>query len=169
VNINQMTRRQFNELPRREDWSKEVQCDCLIILPAQCDWLGVIRYHIKRLLARAFRLEPPRECEIGHLHDSGYRRMDFVAVKDGEPVCRLAGGSDMLHIEGIGGLGYRWLEKHGGCPPFLVPPAGWSIVCLPKSGLLRMFSRNDNMICGSALSSFQIYALPRKPIIEEET
>lgn len=38
-------------------------------------------------------------------HDSGYRMMDFVAVKDGEAICRLSGSSDVLHFNGIGGYG----------------------------------------------------------------
>lgn len=92
------------------------------------------------------------------LHDSGFRCLDFVAVKTNVPVCRLSGCSDVIHIDGIGGYGHNWLEKYSGCPK-AIPPTGWSIDCLPKSGLLRMWPMSNKMTCGSALSSFEIYAL----------
>ena len=31
-------------------------------------------------------------------HDSGYRCLDFVACEKGEPLYRLAGGSDVLNL-----------------------------------------------------------------------
>ena len=125
--VNEMTRKEFEALPFREDWGKEVICNSLIILPGKS--------------------RP--------LHDSGYRCMDFVAVVDGTPICRLSGGSDVIHVDGIGGYGYKWSEK--GSVPNLMPPSGWSIDCLPKSGLLRMFTHKGKIVCGAALSSFEMY------------
>jgi len=92
-------------------------------------------------------------------HDSGFRCMDFVAVVRNEPKCLLSGMSDVLHLDGIGGNGFNWLKKYGKVPE-VIPPSGWSIDCLPKSGLLRVFALNGHkIICGSALSSFEIYAV----------
>ena len=93
------------------------------------------------------------------LHDSGYRCMDFVAVTNNEPICLLSGCSDVIHIDGIGGFGKGWLNKYGTCPN-VVPPTSWSIDCLAKSGLLRLFPGTQKMTCGPALSSFEVYELP---------
>jgi hypothetical protein len=120
------TRKEFEAVPYRDDWGVEVICDSLVILPSR------------------------------RLHDSGYRAMDFIAIKGGKPLCRLSGCSDVIHINGIGGHGHRWLERYGTVPK-LVPAHGWSIDCLPKSGLLHIFC-DKKIICGSALSSFEIFA-----------
>jgi len=126
MNVNKMTREQLEEVPRRK-WDENIgSFRSMIILPAG------------------------DEIE---LHDSGYRLMDFVAVDDkGEPICRLSGCSDVIHIDGIGGFG-RW----DGDIPRLVKPVSWSIDCLPVSGLLNIFPRGP-MTCDAALSSFEIYA-----------
>lgn len=90
-------------------------------------------------------------------HDSGYRCMDFVACKEGSPLYRLSGCSDALHIDGIGGFG-KWEPPN---LPASVKPRGWSIDCLPVSGLLRLFSR-EYMTAGPALSSFEIFAIEKE-------
>jgi len=36
------------------------------------------------------------------IHDSNFRCMDFIAVKNDIPVCRLSGCSDVIHFDGIG-------------------------------------------------------------------
>ena len=132
MKITDMTRKQFEELPYRPDWHAPVMCQCIVILPGKA----------------------------ADKHDSGFRCMDFVAVNDDlEPVCRLAGGSDVLHMDGIGGLGYGWLN--GGGIPVSIAPKGWTIDCLPRSGLLRLFvSHGFQLRCGEALSSFEAYAIP---------
>jgi hypothetical protein len=89
-----------------------------------------------------------------HLHDSGFWCMDFVAVKGDEPFCRLSGCSDVIHIDGIGGYG-KWDSRSG--VPVLVPPKGWSIDCVKKSKLIRIFS-DGKLKAGSALSSFELYS-----------
>lgn len=90
------------------------------------------------------------------LHESGFRCMDFVAVKRGKPFCRLSGCSDVINIDGIGGFG-EW----SGEIPKLIPPKGWSIDCLKKSGLLSIFT-HDELKAGAALSSFELYAVSKK-------
>lgn len=130
MDINNMTRKQFDELPARK-WDEDIgEFDTLIILP------------------------------LRRLHDSGYRLMDFVAVKNGKPIARLSGCSDVVHIDGIGGYGYKWSERCIGVPN-TIPISGWSIDCLPKSGLLRLFS-NRKITADPSLSSFSIYATNRE-------
>lgn len=113
---------------RHRNRDENVICDSIIILPSR------------------------------RLHDSGYRCMDFVAVKDIEPICLLSGCSDVIHIEGVGGYGDNWLNKYNNVPS-LVPPSSWSIDCLPKSGLLRIWPSSRKIRCGSALSSFEIFSI----------
>jgi hypothetical protein len=129
-NINLWTRKEFEALPCR-GWNEDIgEFDSLVVLPKR------------------------------HIHDSGFRCMDFIAVKDNVPFIRLSGCSDVIHVDGIGGMGYNWVEKYGKCPD-LVPPSGWSIDCLKTSGLLRMFT-HKKLLAGTALSSFEIYTKPDK-------
>ncbi len=86
-------------------------------------------------------------------HDSGYMCMDFIAVRDNEPICWLAGGSDVIHIDGIGGYG-KWI---GGELPRHIIPKGWKIDCLP-CGYLRLFANYHYLTCGVALSDFEVWA-----------
>lgn len=87
------------------------------------------------------------------IHSSGYRIMHFVAVnKRGEPLFRISGGSDVIDIDGIGGLGD--LSKPVGIPK-IRPIEGWMIDCLP-CGYLRIFCRGA-IRCGHGLSSFEIF------------
>ena len=90
------------------------------------------------------------------MHESGYRRMNFVAVKNGKPLCRLSGCSDVLHIEGIGGVGLKVISDKPFSYNDLVERKAWSIDCLPKSGLLRMWVNDCDIVCGNALSYFEI-------------
>ena len=125
--INNMTRKEFDALPE-SDWNNDIGTfTSLVVLPTR------------------------------RKHDSGYRCMDFVAVKDGEAMCRLSGCSDVIHINGIGGMGgfdtkaKTWDLVKGNLHP------SWSIDCLPKSGLLHLFC-SYKIRAGSALSSFEIFA-----------
>jgi hypothetical protein len=127
--ITSMTRKEIEDWPDR-GWNKDIGVfDSLIILPTR------------------------------RIHDSGYRCMDFVAVRDNMPVCRLSGCSDVVHIDGIGGYGHRGFRDGMGLP-ILVPPKMWSIDCLKVSGLLRLFS-HEKLSAGAALSSFEIYSVPK--------
>jgi hypothetical protein len=78
--------------------------------------------------------------------------MDFVAIRGDRPICLLSGCSDVIHFEGIGGLG-KFLGSSWAGPE----ANGWIIDCLPKSGLLRLFL-DGKIEVGSATSSFVIYS-----------
>ena len=86
--------------------------------------------------------------------------MDFVAVTEKNKMIRLSGCSDVIHIDGIGGYGKDWYRVFGSVPE-CIPPKGWSIDCLPKSGLLRIFC-DKYMECDNALSSFSVYGTTDK-------
>lgn len=121
--INQMTITEFKKIPYRE-WNEDIgEFDSLIILPTK------------------------------RKHNSGYRCMDFIAVKNNKPLKRLSGCSDVIHFDGISGRGKYKNEFLSN----VKDSKGWSIDSLPKSGLLRIFSR-DKLTCGSDLSSFEIYS-----------
>ena len=124
MNVFDMTKEDFEKVPERCGFSEDIgEFDSLVIIPQD------------------------------YAHDSGWMCMDFVAVsKEGEPICRLSGYSDVLNLDGIGGYG-NWC---GGEFPNCIEPKGWSIDCLP-CGYLRVFSRNV-MTAGPALSNFEIYA-----------
>jgi len=124
MNINKMTRKQFEALPHRK-WNKNVVCTSIIILPSQ------------------------------HLHESGYRYMDFVAVNGTKPICLLSGCSDVVHIDGISGRAKGNTVSR------------WSIDCLPKSGLLRIWPASKRILCTEAVSSFEIFAVGLKGSLEE--
>ena len=123
-----MTRAQFEALPLRDHWTKEIECDNIIILPSR------------------------------RMHDSGFRCLDFVAVTETDMI-RLSGCSDVVHVEGIGGFGYQWLERFKKVPTS-VHPVGWCFDCLKVSGLLRLFAHGYRIKCGPALSSFEIFSIP---------
>lgn len=118
-NINEMKRQEFYDLPNIK-WDEDIgKFDSLIILPKK------------------------------EFHESGYRLMDFVAVIDNMPICRLSGCSDVLYIDEINGGGRCRAQE-------LVKPKGWKIDCLKESGLLRLFGRGY-LTAGPALSSFKVY------------
>lgn len=87
-------------------------------------------------------------------HDSGYRCIRAVACMDNEPICAVTAYSDVINIEGIGGFGRNTGHRDK------IFPAGFSIDCLPESGLFRIFCSNDTriMICGAALSNFELFS-----------
>jgi len=126
--IDQMTRKDFEAVPYRKGWSTKEIFDSFVILPTR------------------------------RKHDSGYRCMDFIAVKDNRPVCRLSGCSDVVHFNGIGGFGYRWVEEYARCPE-TVPVTAWNMDCLHKSGLLRVWADRCELLNEDALSSFRVYAI----------
>ena len=93
------------------------------------------------------------------IHESGFRCMDFVAIdKNGEPICRLSGISDVINLDGIGGYGKRnpYTEPY---PPRKIESKSWSIDCLKESGFLRIFARDGLFLDDPwPLSSFELYA-----------
>lgn len=99
-----------------------------------------------------------------NIHDSDFRCMKFVAVSDeGYPLILLESNFDVIHINGIGGLGHNYKEK----PIELqntIFALGWQIDCLKKSKLLQLFLMHGNLIVGNAVSSsFEIYSEEEKP------
>lgn len=93
------------------------------------------------------------------IHDSGYKCMQFVFCKGYLAVKRVDRGSDVIHIDGIGGYG-EWNPVTGF--PELVPPKSWSIDCTPN-GFLRMFLGFGWYIKpGDGLSDFDIFAVKKE-------
>lgn len=129
MKVQDMTREDFEKVPHRKNFMSVVKpFKSLVIIPTNEE------------------------------HDSGYMCMDFVSVDEhGEPVERLSGCSDVLHINGIGGYG-NWRSLN---MPRLVPPIAWSIDCLKGSGYLRLFC-GQVLTCGDALSSFEVFAEDKK-------
>ena len=89
------------------------------------------------------------------MHESGYMCMKFALMDHWEVVGCVGGGSDVIHLNGIGGYGkyenYKEALKTG-----LVKRVDWSIDCLPN-GLIRLFCSSklelDEIIC----SDFNLY------------
>lgn len=160
--LNELTYRAFKRVPLRKKWDYKVECNSIVILPGQSHRLEEVWFRVVSWFAKLLHLPLPEFWRfLSHLHDSGYRRLDFVAIKGGESICRLSGCSDVIHLDGIGGYGHDWVKKYRGVPT-LIPPSGWNMDCLAKSGLLRLWPDSNRMLCSSALSSFEIFALPEK-------
>ena len=124
MHVNKMKKADFEKVPQRTGFNSPVQdFYSLVIIPER------------------------------HLHESGFRAMSFVAVdKNGEPIVRMSGYSDILNIDGIGGYG----EYHG----FLAdsrPVQGWEIDCL-KCGYTRIYCKGK-LRAGADLSSFEIFCV----------
>ena len=150
--IQDMTIEEFKKVPTRK-WNEDIgEFDSLIIMPVGVNTFSVIKWKMKKAISKIFRLEESPIYQVGGIHDSGYRMMDFIAVKKGYPICKLSGCSDVLHINGISGCG-----NFTGSFPEKIKPINWSIDCLLNSGLLRLFC-NRKLTCGGALSSFEIFA-----------
>lgn len=83
-------------------------------------------------------------------HNSGYGCMSFAAVLKGEAFKLISGISDVLCIEGLS----TYLSNKS--------DAYWKIDCLPKSRLLHIWPGHYYHIkCGPALSSFEIFSIPK--------
>jgi len=163
MDVNKMTRREFDALSDRK-WDEDIgEFDSLVVLPMNISYFDIFWYWMCYFVSKIFRFEPPEIWQIRGMHDSGYRCMDFVACKDNEPICKLSGCSDVVHFNGIGGCGYNWLERYKAVPD-KIPPIDWNIDCLLKSGLLRIFCQEYKLKAGEALSSFELFAISKKEI-----
>lgn len=79
-------------------------------------------------------------------HESGFNLMRFVVVgEDCVPICAFGGCQDVVHLNGLLGIGYRQINetKDKATGRLLVDPVAWSIDCLP-CGYLRLFAKNPN-------------------------
>ena len=126
MDINEMSKEDFKKIPKAK-WDENIgKYHSLVIIPT------------------------------GEIHDSGYMCMEFVAVNDkNEPIKRMSGCSDVIHLDGIGGYGNWYGTGH---LPQSVAPKGWSIDCLP-CGYLRIFSKaRMGLYSGVALSSYEVYS-----------
>lgn len=85
---------------------------------------------------------------MNYKHDSGYQCMKYILLNHNEIVGVLGGGSDVMHINGIGGYG-----KNPDYTSRIIRAHDLRIDCLPKSKCLRLFSDEpmelDSMFCGS--------------------
>ncbi len=133
MKITDMAKKDFANVKRRE-WNDDVgEFDELVIIPGGAN----------------------------DIHDSGYRNITYCLCINNEPICLTSGGSDVIHIDGIGGYGKDWLEKYGKVPS-TIPPVAWNLDCLPKSGYLRLWATNYKLVCGSDVSSFEVYASKKR-------
>lgn len=157
MNAGNMTRKQFFKLPLKK-WDEEIRCNTLVIIPHEISRIDALSYMLRKLLNRCAPIlfKEPEVYEISGMHDSGYRLISYVLCKDEEPFCITPGG-DVLHIDGIGGFGYKWFENYH-CVPATVPVAGWTIDCLPQSGLFRLWCSEDILV-GRSLSSQEIFRI----------
>lgn len=153
-NINTMRLKDFYKLPHRKNGEDIGLFDYVVLLPVKVTWRDWLKYYYRNYILR----EKYGDYKPG-MHDSGYRLMDFVAVRANKPIATLSGVSDVLHINGIGGYGYKWSYEHAGVPN-AIPPIGWNMDCLAKSGLYRLWA-NDHMLRVDeiSVSSFQVFAI----------
>ena len=90
-----------------------------------------------------------------YTHDSGYQCMKFILTgKYQEIVGALGGGSDVIHVNGIGGYG-----KNPDYINRMIKAHDLRIDCLYKSKCLRLFSDEefeiDNFICSDFIFYFK--------------
>lgn len=85
---------------------------------------------------------------MNYKHDNGFQCMKYILLNHNEIVGVLGGGSDVMHINGIGGYG-----KNPDYTSRIIRAHDLRIDCLPKSKCLRLFSDEpmelDSMFCGS--------------------
>ena len=92
------------------------------------------------------------------LHDSGYGCMKFVLLNHDRVVGCVGGGSDIIHLNGIGGYGniFNMEEYEKAVSTGKVNVVSWCIDCLPN-GLIRLFSNKNLVIDFPITSDFIIY------------
>lgn len=122
--------------------------------------LSVVSDRFEIIHGHALILLPAGDDDV--LHESGYRWTDVVVERfDAIGVAalvRLGTKSDVIHIEGISGLGLEW---HNGDlamnPPVRRPD--WRIDFLPISGLVRLaVGHGRRLIVGPRISSLEIFS-----------
>jgi len=153
------TRAQFEAVPKAK-WSDYIICNSVVVVPAKLQPLAWWKWQLRTLASLAIGkflpTERPSPSETEYLHGSGYINLGFVAVIEDKPTWFIGGGSDVIHYDGIGGLGFRWTDR-----PRLVydmcEPSGWNVDYLPVSGFFRFWSSVGRIRCGKSLSSFEVW------------
>lgn len=121
MNILDMKKSDFKNV-QRFDWTQEkIKFDSIIIIPTT------------------------------HKHDSGYRCMEYCAIKNDEPIGIFGGYSDVMHLDGIGGYG-QWTQTI----PTKFDKKPWSIDCLP-CGYLHLWCNGYSLVASGCLSDFELY------------
>ena len=92
-----------------------------------------------------------------YLHHSGYTCMKFVLERCGNIVGVVGGGSDVAHINGIGGYGRTGNEFEDALKSGLTKRVGWSLDCLPKSKCIRLWSDHECVMDEFFCSDFSFY------------
>lgn len=91
----------------------------------------------------------------GEQHDSGWMCAKFILLYDREIVGVIGGGSDAVHLNGIGGYG----KDINNLIADKVERVSWCIDILPKSGCVRVFCTSHWLeIDPMVLSDFVIFA-----------
>ena len=92
---------------------------------------------------------------MNYKHDSGFQCMKYILLNHWDIVGVVGGGSDVMHINGIGGYG-----KEPNYTTRMVKAHDLRIDCLPKSKCLRLFSDDEmelwDLFCGSDFSFYYI-------------
>lgn len=94
-----------------------------------------------------------------YIHDSGFRYLSFVLIRKNEPMGIIGGASDVVHINGMTGFGFY--NRSGDMTDLIEKSrALWTIDCLPKAGLLRLFNIGGKIKIGHPeISSFEVFAV----------
>lgn len=92
---------------------------------------------------------------MNYKHDSGFQCMKYILLNHWDIVGVVGGGSDVMHINGIGGYG-----KEPNYTTRMVKAHDLRIDCLPKSKCLRLFSDDEmelwDLFCGSDFSFYYV-------------
>lgn len=92
------------------------------------------------------------------IHSSDFLCMEFVLCADNHAICRVGGGSDVIHIDGIAGAGNLKPDDYIDFHKKIFAVKQWAVDCLP-SGLLRLYCFGRKLTCGpSFISSFELFA-----------
>ena len=98
----------------------------------------------KKELMELENFSPKKNCTgivivpKNYKHDSGFQCMKYVLLNHWDIVGVVGGGSDVMHINGIGGFG-----KNPDYTNISVKVHDLRIDCLPESKCLRLFSDDE--------------------------
>lgn len=90
------------------------------------------------------------------IHDSGFRCMKFILVRQGAIVGAVSGWSDVLHLNGIGGYG-KYEEFHMALASGMTKRIGWKIDCLTKSNCIRLMCDHNLSADYMAVSDYSVF------------